>query len=196
MASSAKVLSIDVSQAAGWKDNVCPLVQELPSYFEGLNQPGILSAHLFSGVRGWHQRKSPSAELRRGKVNTRPRRILPGTLWILAFIIALIAGIPALILPKSPLFAQTAEPAPAPQENRKTKFTVPPEYPELAKKNNISGTARVQAVIAPDGTVKEVKVLGGSPVLVQAVVDAVKKWRYEPAPAATTAVLKFDFKPQ
>lgn len=124
-----------------------------------------------------------------------PGRILPSSRLILATLIAFIVGAPALILFRVPLFAQGAASTPPAQENRKTKFVIQPEYPELAKKNNISGTARVQAVIAADGTVKEVKILGGSPVLVQAVVDAVKKWKYEPATTATTAVLKFDFKP-
>jgi TonB family protein len=128
-------------------------------------------------------------------VNKSPVRILPGSRLTLATLLfALIVGAPAFILVKAPLFAQAAPPTPPAQENRKTKFVIQPEYPELAKKNNISGTARVQALIAADGTVKEVKILGGSPVLVQAVVDAVKKWKYEPASTSTTAVLKFDFK--
>jgi TonB family protein len=81
------------------------------------------------------------------------------------------------------------------QDNRKVKFSVQPAYPELARRNNIHGTARVQVVIAPDGNVKDVKVLGGNPVLVQAAVDAAKKWRYEAASAETTSILKFDFTP-
>ena len=81
------------------------------------------------------------------------------------------------------------------QDTRKVKSSIQPAYPELAKKNNIQGAARLQVLIAPDGSVKDVKVLGGSPVLVQAAVDAVKKWKYEPAPAETSAVVKIEFKP-
>jgi TonB family protein len=81
------------------------------------------------------------------------------------------------------------------QEGRKVKYSVQPEYPELARKNNIHGTARVQLVIAPEGNVKDIRILGGNPVLVQAAVDAVKKWKYEPAANETTAILKFDFTP-
>ena len=131
-------------------------------------------------------------------MNNSSSGIIPSSRLILATSLAVImACFPALILFKAPVQAQTQSPTPQPvaQENRKTKFVVQPEYPELAKKNNISGTARVQAVIAPDGSVKEVKVLGGSPVLAQAAVDAVKRWKYEPGPNMTTAVLKFDFKP-
>lgn len=84
-------------------------------------------------------------------------------------------------------------PAGAQAVPRKLKTRVEPGYPELAKKNNISGTARVELLITPDGKVKDVKILGGNPVLVQAVVTAVMKWKYEPAADESTVVLKFDF---
>jgi TonB family protein len=81
------------------------------------------------------------------------------------------------------------------QDNRKVKVSVQPQYPELARKNNIKGIVRVELVIAADGNVKDVRVLGGNPVLAQAAVDAVKKCKYEPASAETTAILKFEFNP-
>ncbi len=77
--------------------------------------------------------------------------------------------------------------------SRKLKTGTPPEYPELAKKNNIRGTARVQLLVAFDGKVKDVKVLGGHPVLVQAVVEAVSKWKYEPSAQESIVIVKFDF---
>ena len=76
---------------------------------------------------------------------------------------------------------------------RKVKTRVEPVYPELAKRNNISGSARVELLVTPDGRVKDVKVLGGNPVLVQAVMAAVVKWKYEPAAEESTVVIKFDF---
>lgn len=72
----------------------------------------------------------------------------------------------------------------------------PPEYPELARRLNMRGTARVQVTIAPDGTVKEVKELGGNPVLVDALARAVKKWKYETAEKTSLLEVKFDFAPQ
>jgi len=119
------------------------------------------------------------------EVNKSPRRNLTGSRIISWLWMALLAA--ALALMPSTLASA--------QDGRKVRLSVQPEYPELAKKNNIWGTARVQATIAPDGTVKEVKGLGGSPVLLQAVIEAVKKWKYEPAQAETIAILKFDFKP-
>ena len=76
---------------------------------------------------------------------------------------------------------------------RKIKTRVEPLYPELAKKNNISGSARLELLVTPEGKVKNVKVLGGNPVLVQAAVVAVSKWKYEPAAEESTIVVKVDF---
>lgn len=76
---------------------------------------------------------------------------------------------------------------------RKIKTRVEPVYPELAKRNNISGSARVELVVTPEGRVKDVKVLGGNPVLVQAVMAAVMKWKYEPAAEESSVIIKFDF---
>lgn len=81
------------------------------------------------------------------------------------------------------------------QNERKVKSSIQPAYPELAKKNNITGIVRLQIVIAADGSVKDVKVLGGSPVLAQAATDAVKKWKYEPASSETSTIVPFQFKP-
>jgi TonB family protein len=79
--------------------------------------------------------------------------------------------------------------------NRKLKSQVAPTYPELARKMNITGTVKVQVTIAPNGTVKTVKLVGGHPVLANAAMDTVKKWRYEPAKDETTTVVEFRFDP-
>jgi TonB family protein len=81
------------------------------------------------------------------------------------------------------------------QDGRKVKVSPQPEYPDLARKNKIQGATRLQLAIAPDGSVKDIKVLGGNPVLVQASVEAVKKWKYEAGSAESTTVVKFEFKP-
>jgi TonB family protein len=81
------------------------------------------------------------------------------------------------------------------EDTRKLKNGVPPEYPELARRLNIRGIARVQVTVAPDGTVKDAKDLGGNPVLVDALIRAVKKWRYEPADRSSSIEVKFEFSP-
>jgi TonB family protein len=78
---------------------------------------------------------------------------------------------------------------------RHPKVRVQPEYPELARQMNMKGTVRLQLLVAADGHLKETKVLGGNPVLVQASLAAVKKWKYEPAKNETTVVVTFDFDP-
>ncbi len=76
---------------------------------------------------------------------------------------------------------------------RKLKSSVTPQYPELARRLNIKGSARVQFTVTKDGRVTDVKELGGNPVLLEALVEAVKKWKYEPGPADTRTEFKFDF---
>jgi TonB family protein len=78
---------------------------------------------------------------------------------------------------------------------RKIKTKVSPVYPELARRMSISGVVKVQVVVAPNGFVKNAKVVGGHPVLANAAVDAVKKWRFEPASEETTGVVEFKFDP-
>ena len=48
---------------------------------------------------------------------------------------------------------------------RRAKTKVQPTYPELAHKMNISGTVKIEVAVAPNGTVKEARVVGGHPVL-------------------------------
>jgi TonB family protein len=79
---------------------------------------------------------------------------------------------------------------------RRAKSKVQPVYPELARKMNITGSVKVEVVVAPNGTVKEAKVVGGHPVLANAALDAVKKWRFEPAAAESSGVVDFKFEPQ
>jgi len=76
---------------------------------------------------------------------------------------------------------------------RKAKSKVQPEYPELARKMNITGTVKVSVVVAPNGTVKEAKVIGGHPVLGNAALDAVRKWRFEPASTESSGVVELKF---
>jgi protein TonB len=78
---------------------------------------------------------------------------------------------------------------------RRAKSKVQPEYPELARKMNITGTVKVQVVVSPNGTVKEAKVVGGHPVLAGVALEAVRKWRFEPAPGESTGVVDFKFEP-
>jgi TonB family protein len=79
---------------------------------------------------------------------------------------------------------------------RKVTSRVAPFYPELAKRMRLQGVVKVEAVVRPNGTVKSTRVLGGNPVLVEAAVDAVNKWKFEPGPDETTEVVQLTFIPQ
>ncbi len=57
---------------------------------------------------------------------------------------------------------------------------VAPVYPPEAGRARIEGTVVLLAVIGRDGTVRDVQVKSGSPLLAQAAMDAVKQWRYRP----------------
>jgi protein TonB len=57
---------------------------------------------------------------------------------------------------------------------------VAPTYPPEAGRARIEGKVVLLAVIAQDGTVRDVRVESGLPVLAQAAIDAVKQWRYKP----------------
>jgi TonB family protein len=64
---------------------------------------------------------------------------------------------------------------------RKLKTSVKPDYPQIARQMRVTGTVRLEATVAADGKVRDTKVIGGSPLLVQEAVTAVKKWKYEEA---------------
>jgi TonB family protein len=81
----------------------------------------------------------------------------------------------------------------AQEAKRTAKERRTPVYPELAKKMNISGTVKVEVIVAPTGAVKSAKALGGHPLLIDAAVNAAKQFKYESASADTTEMISFNF---
>ncbi len=65
------------------------------------------------------------------------------------------------------------------KEPRPVKM-VPPVYPPLASRARVSGTVLLEATLTAQGTVEEIKVLSGHPLLVEAAIQCVKQWQYEP----------------
>ena len=57
---------------------------------------------------------------------------------------------------------------------------VTPQYPPLAKQARVQGTVRFQAIIGKDGTIQNLQLISGHPLLVPAATDAVKQWLYKP----------------
>jgi TonB family protein len=65
---------------------------------------------------------------------------------------------------------------------------VPPVYPQTARDNHITGVVVLHAVIAKDGSVVDLKVISGPPLLRQAAIDAVKQFKYKPTTLNGTPV--------
>lgn len=57
---------------------------------------------------------------------------------------------------------------------------VAPIYPPIAKTAHISGTVVLHALIAKDGTIDQLQVVSGPPLLLQSTMDAVRQWVYKP----------------
>lgn len=55
-----------------------------------------------------------------------------------------------------------------------------PEYPLLARMAHVQGEVKFHALIGKDGSVDELKLLSGNPLLVGPAMQAVKNWRYQP----------------
>jgi len=79
------------------------------------------------------------------------------------------------------------------QDARKTVSNPPPVYPELARRMNLTGMVRIELVAGADGQVKESKVLGGHPILIDAALKALRDWKYERASSETKIQVEFKF---
>jgi len=107
--------------------------------------------------------------------------------WAMTGLLAL--GASAAIFQSLPALAQG-------ELARKAKTKVAPTYPALARRMNITGTVKVLVVVTPSGSLKDTKVVGGNPLLVNAAMDALKKWKFEPADTESTGTVEFKFEPQ
>lgn len=78
---------------------------------------------------------------------------------------------------------------------------VPPVYPPIAQSARVGGVVILEAVIAEDGSVRDVHVLRSIPLLDQAAIDAVRQWRFtptllngQPVPIVMTVTVRFDLR--
>ena len=76
---------------------------------------------------------------------------------------------------------------------RAVKIRTPPEYPAIARQMNLRGSVQLEVIIKADGSVKEVHVIGGHPLLANAATISVKQWPFEAGEKQTTEVLKVSF---
>ena len=92
--------------------------------------------------------------------------------------------------------ALRAQEGDAPGSKRKVRVMGKPQYPELAKKLNLTGVVKIEVTIGTDGKVKRTHVVGGHPVLATEAERAAMQSEFEPGPRETTEVIEFRFGPQ
>jgi TonB family protein len=90
-----------------------------------------------------------------------------------------------------PLFSQSEEGA----SERKVITRVEPTYPPTLERLYIGGVVRLQVDVAANGTVESAQLIGGNPILGQAAIAAVKRWKYTPAKTKTRTVERLEFDP-
>jgi TonB family protein len=105
------------------------------------------------------------------------------------------SGIALLLLFTMSVFPMTTSGQDQAENSRKVVNKVVPVYPDLARRMQLHGTVRVEAVVAPNGSVKSTRVIGGNPVLAVAAEDAVRRWKYAPGATDSTTLVELRFGP-
>jgi periplasmic protein TonB len=67
---------------------------------------------------------------------------------------------------------------------------VEPEYPEAARAQNLQGKVVLKIRIQPNGTVEDVQLVSGDPVLAEAAIAAVMQWKFKPQAAGELAKMQ------
>jgi TonB family protein len=107
---------------------------------------------------------------------------------LIGLALALLLGEALALSPKGSAQENSTEAA-----KRKVRVRTVPDYPALAKELKVTGKVKIEATVTADGRVTTTRVIGGSPLLVDSAIDAVKKWRFEAAPKETTEIVEFEF---
>jgi TonB family protein len=81
----------------------------------------------------------------------------------------------------------------APGSKRRVKVMGKPQYPDLAKKLNLTGVVKIEVTIGTDGKVKRTHVIGGHPVLATEAEKAAMQSEFEPGPKETSEIIEFKF---
>jgi len=118
-----------------------------------------------------------------------------------------VAGMSALGLGNPPPVVQRAAPKPT-GPVRVSSGTVAglaisqpqPTYPAIARAAHVQGTVVLHAIISKQGTIQQLKVVSGPPMLTASAMDAVSRWKYkpyllngEPVEVETTINVNFTF---
>lgn len=79
--------------------------------------------------------------------------------------------------------------------SRKVVKSVAAQYPAVLKRRGIGGTVRLRVTVAPGGTVKDVQVQGGNPILADCAVKAVRQWVFAAAEKEESIEISVGFDP-
>ncbi len=69
-------------------------------------------------------------------------------------------------------------------------------YPDLARSMGLQGVVKLDVLVLPDGSVKDAQIKGGHPVLAQAAVNAVRRWKWEAATRESHEIVEVKFSPE
>src|SRR6266571_4515415 len=105
----------------------------------------------------------------------------------------------ANVLSVPPRLPQPAMPVSQGISEGTVEYRVKPSYPSQARAMRLEGPVLLQAVITENGTVQDLKVVRGQPILARAAVDAVQQWHYRPyrlngKPVRMQTEITIDFK--
>jgi TonB family protein len=78
---------------------------------------------------------------------------------------------------------------------RKIVARIEPEYPEALKRLYIGGVVKVEAVVTANGAVESTQLLGGSPILGQSAMKAIRQWKFSPSSNKEKLVVQVAFDP-
>ena len=132
-----------------------------------------------SAVHARHEAPSPPVDSAGGQIGGVPGGVVGGVPGgVLSGVLNGTGTVPVLAKAPAPPPSRIRVPARVAEAN--LVHDVAPEYPPEAGRARIEGTVVLLAVIGKDGTVRNVRVENGLPVLAHAAIEAVKQWRYRP----------------
>ncbi len=118
----------------------------------------------------------------------------------------LVQGIPRVAPPPTappPPPAEAGEPMqvqiPGAVQKARLINEVVPEYPPIARQSRIQGLVRLEIIVSADGSVSQIKLLTGHPLLAKAAIQAVQQWMFQPTmlrgkPVEVRSVIDVNFR--
>lgn len=82
------------------------------------------------------------------------------------------------------------------QDNgRKVLKKTPVAYPSILRSKGIGGVVKLKVFVKPDGTVRDIEILGGNPILAESAQKSVMLWKFSPANSESALEISVSFDP-